>query len=301
MKAVRSSAESSASLNHRVDQIVHKIESGLELSRRGSGRIGDHLAAADVEEGLHRQVLASWLVSDAGRQGRIDDVHPVVHWGDHLLLDLRHTDIDLIGRSNSNSAASREQVIKDSSDGSDAFLEVISGICDAFASRLSRLWNSFRAGSREALVAAGEYFAMSGQESNEWASKAGTRRGRALRLPLSTEAESRLDKNVIGDRVDHRVLELEGSFFKIWDVWNTWEARNLALKTVGSLASDRLADLSTNALLIFGRGCFDGFNGSRSESSADGALSEGSVAIPGDVAQIGSRQNATILGVSFFD
>lgn len=63
MKAV-ASAEASAALYHGVDEVVDEVESCLELSSGYSGRVSEHLSAADIEHGFHAEILSSWLLLD---------------------------------------------------------------------------------------------------------------------------------------------------------------------------------------------------------------------------------------------
>ncbi|KAF1750119.1 hypothetical protein GCK72_016665 [Caenorhabditis remanei] len=110
LKAMTSTTEASTALNHRVDQIVHKVESGFQLASRGSSGVRNHFTASHIQQGFHCEILSGWLVTDARGEGGVDDIDPIVDRGNHLFLDLGCTDVDLVGGSNSEPTASGKEL-----------------------------------------------------------------------------------------------------------------------------------------------------------------------------------------------
>lgn len=301
LEAMASTTEASTALNHSINQIVDEIESSLELSGGSSGGIGNDLTASDIEESLHGEILSGWFVADARGKGGVNDVDPVVDWSDHLFLDLGSADVDFVGGSDGESTSSGEKIIEDVGDRSDALLQVISSLGDAFAGGLASGWNRLGTLSRELGITASENFAVATQVSDEWAGETSTGGRGTLWLPLSAERETRLDKDVVGDGGDDRVLVLERSFLEIWNFWDSGEVWNLLLEAVRGLTGNSLGDLSSDTLLVLSWGSLNSLDGSGGEGSADGALSQWPVLIPSVVRKVTSSQDATVLLISLLD
>lgn len=264
-----STTETSTSLHHGVDQIVDEVESGLELGGGGAGRVGDDLTASDVQKSFHGEVLSGRLVADAGRESGVDDIDPVVDRGNHLLLDLGSTDIDLVSGSDGKPTTSGEKLKKRRSEGMRQNLHTSLKTLAIDPMRFFRSSLASVMHSQVALRVAGMVWAQSPENlasqlartlqcplrnpTNGLARQARVEEARCgLRSPQNERRDwirmwSEMEEMLkTGDQTSrdqghlHRVLVLERSFLKVRNLWNSGKVRNLLLQAVRGFTGDGL-------------------------------------------------------------
>lgn len=76
-----STAESLATVDHGIDEVVDEIKASLELSSGSSSVISDDFTTTNIKERVNTQRLTGRLVLDTRIESRVNNSSPVVGGG----------------------------------------------------------------------------------------------------------------------------------------------------------------------------------------------------------------------------